>query len=124
MNKNQVLAATSSGNKDLIRKIAFDKRNLLSYKSIEKYSKLITNELMCNFNFTNKNVHLFYPIKQNKEVDTWFLHKKLISQNSKFHSSIYNSPDNSWDCVQFDPKVNFKETTFKVPVPVKYIKSL
>ena len=123
MNKNQVLAATSSGNKDLIRKIAFEKRSVLSYKSIEKYSKLITNELMYNFNFTNKKTHLFYPIKENKEVDTWFLHKKIILKKNKFFCSIYNETDKSWDCVQFDPKVDFKETTFKVPVPVNYINS-
>lgn len=123
MNKNQALAAISSGNKDLLRKVAIEKRKTLSFNFIQKSSKTITEKLLSNFDFSNKRIHLFYPIKTKQEIYTWFIHKQLINQNCKFYTSVHNTQKNSWDCIQFDPNINFKETTFKVPVPAKYINS-
>ncbi|MBM78753.1 MAG: 5-formyltetrahydrofolate cyclo-ligase [Crocinitomicaceae bacterium] len=120
MNKNPVLAATLSGNKQLIRKKSIEKRNQLSKKTIDKYSKIISDKLLANFNFKDQSTHLFYQIKENKEVNTWFLHNKLMLENNTFYCSIHNSTFNRWDCVQFDPKVNFTKTTFKVPIPSIY----
>ena len=86
MNKNQVLAATLSGNKELIRKKFLKKRNLLSKDAIDKHSKTISDKLLANFDFKNQNTHLFYPIEENNEVNTWFLHNELILQNSNLFS--------------------------------------
>jgi 5-formyltetrahydrofolate cyclo-ligase len=124
LNKNQVLAVTSSGNKDSVRKLAIQKRSALTFDFIEDSSKIIADKLLSNFIFKNQNTHLFYPIQSKKEIDTWFLHKRLIEQNCKFYSSVHNIRKDTWDCIEFDPKVNFTETTFKVPIPLKYVESM
>jgi 5-formyltetrahydrofolate cyclo-ligase len=123
LNKNRALAATSSGNKGLLRKVAIEKRKTLSFNFIQESSKTITEKLLSNFIFRNKKIHLFYPIKTKPEIDTWFIHKELINQNCKHYTSFHNIKKDTWDCIQFDPKVDFTETTFKVPVPVKYLNS-
>lgn len=123
MNKNQVLAATLSGNKELIRKQFLEKRNLLSKDAIDKHSKTISDKLLANFDFKNQNTHLFYPIEENNEVNTWFLHNELILQNSNLLCSYHNLNHESWDCIEFDPKIDFIKTTFKVPIPLSFKKS-
>ncbi len=116
------MAVTSNGNKEYIRSKSLKKRNSLTFDSVEKYSTIITNKLLTNFDFKNQKTHLFYPIKSKKEVNTWLIHRKLIALNCKFFTSIHNS-DNIWDCVQFNSKINFTETIFKVPIPKEYIKA-
>ena len=115
------MAAISNGNKQQLRKNAFLKRKKLSNKTVEKKSQLIADGLFKNFNFINKNLHLFYPIEDNNEVNTWKIHKRLTNKKLLFTSLYYNELK-SWGCVQFSPLSPFEKGQFKIPIPKVYNK--
>ena len=67
-------------------------RKSISVKQLEKFSDDICDQLLNHFNFSNQNIHLFYPIEGKNEVNTWPIHHKLIGSNH-LHTSIYNTMD-------------------------------
>ena len=113
------MAATSNGNKNQLRKVYLQKRNALNENDIQSFSKIICQELIYNFNLNNLNVHLFYPIKTKKEVDTWPIHKAIGGSNRLF-TSVYNDGLKKWECVSFESNTPVKEEKYHVPVPEFY----
>tara|TARA_B100000767_G_scaffold240572_1_gene236440 strand:+ start:565 stop:1146 length:582 start_codon:yes stop_codon:yes gene_type:complete len=113
------LAAISSGNKNRLRKSAFSERLNLKEEFIEKNSIKISNNLLNNFSLLNKNVHLFFPISKNKEVNTWHIHKALNS-NSDIFASVYEKSKDNWECVSFKSSVKFTTGELEIPVPIDY----
>ena len=91
-------------------------RESISVNELEKSSKDICDQLLNHFNFSNQNIHLFYPIEGKNEVNTWPIHHKLIKTN-QLHTSVYNSVSNQWDCVCFDANSTFVKKRYNVPVP-------
>ena len=119
MSKNPPLAVTSNGNKKNLRERYLTLRKSISVKQLEKFSDDICDQLLNHFNFSNQNIHLFYPIEGKNEVNTWPIHHKLIGSN-QLHTSIYNKISNQWDCVCFDAKAAFVKQKYNVPVPSKF----
>lgn len=119
MNKNHLLAATLNGNKEKLRTKGFKLRSSFSKKKIEDLSFRITQNLIKNFNFNDKNVHLYYPINGKNEVNTWLLHEQIKHSSTLFTSTIVKNTEN-WDCISFPKTSPFKLTSFNVPVPVEY----
>ncbi|MBC99754.1 MAG: 5-formyltetrahydrofolate cyclo-ligase [Crocinitomicaceae bacterium] len=117
--KNHLLAAISNGNKNRLRKSAISERLNLKEKFIERNSIKISNELLKNFSLLNKNVHLFYPITKNKEVNTWYIHK-AINSNSIIFTSFYEKTKERWECISFNPSVKFTNGKLNIPVPIDY----
>tara|TARA_B110000444_G_C18718916_1_gene537464 strand:+ start:346 stop:927 length:582 start_codon:yes stop_codon:yes gene_type:complete len=113
------LAAISSGNKNRLRKSAISKRLNLKEEYIEGNSIKISNQLLNNFSLLKKNVHLFYPISKNKEVNTWHIHKS-INSNSTIYTSVYEKSKDKWQCVSFNPFVKFTNRKLDMPVPNDY----
>jgi len=113
------LAATSNGNKEILREKALELRKSYNNKTIDHLSIKITKELINRFDFSNKNVHLFLPIENKKEVNTWHLYN-IISSISKLCTSIYNKEADKWECISFKNKTAFTKTAFNVPVPCEY----
>ena len=113
------MAATSSGNKNRLRKSAFTERLDLKEEDIEINSIKISNHLLDNFSLLNKNVHLFYPIYKNKEVNTWHIHNAVNSNFAIFTSINENSKD-KWECVSFNPSVKFTKGKLDIPIPSDY----
>ena len=119
MSKNPHLAVTSNGNKTNLRERYLTLRKSISVKQLEKFSDDICDQLLNHFNFSNQNIHLFYPIEGKNEVNTWPIHHKLIG-SIQLHTSIYNTISNQWDCVCFDAKAAFVNQKYNVPVPSKF----
>ena len=84
------MAVILSGNKDQLRKRALIERSQLKNEIIEELSKKISENLIRNFNLEKLNIHLFYPISDKKEVNTWHIHNKL-SHSVKIFTSAYNN---------------------------------
>ena len=116
MSKNPPLAVTSNGNKTNLRERYLTLRESISVNELEKSSKDICDQLLNHFNFSNQNIHLFYPIKAKNEVNTWPIHHKLIETN-QLHTSVYNTDSNQWDCVCFNANSTFVKKRYNVPVP-------
>ena len=108
------MAATSNGNKNKLRKVYLQKRNALNENDIQSFSKKICQELTNNFNLNDINVHLFYHIKNKKEVDTWSIHK-AIGGSCRLFTSLYNDGLKKWECVSFESNTPFKEEKYHVP---------
>ena len=117
--KNLQLAAILSGNKEKLRKEALLKRAKLKSLKVENISKKITTELFKNFDFNKLNVHLFYPILKNNEVNTWHIHNKL-SNSKNLYTTIFDESTKSWKCISFQPKVKFNTGKFNIPFPSIY----
>ena len=117
--KNHPLAAISSGNKNRLRKSALSERLNLKEEFIEGNSIKISNQLLNNFSLLKKNVHLFYPISKNKEVNTWHIHKS-INSNSTIYTSVYEKSKDKWQCVSFNPFVKFTKGKLDIPIPMDY----
>ena len=113
------MAATSNGNKNQLRKVYLQKRNTLNENDVLSFSKKICQELIHNFNLNDLNVHLFYPIKTKKEVDTWPIHQ-AIGGSCRLFTSVYNDGLKEWECVSFERNTPFKEKKYHVPVPEFY----
>ena len=117
------MAVILSGNKDQLRKRALIERSQLKNEIIEELSKKISENLIRNFNLEKLNVHLFYPISNKKEVNTWHIHNKL-SHSVKIFTSAYNNNSEEWECVSFNPNTEFRKGKFNVPYPIKHQKEL
>ena len=117
--KNHPLAAISSGNKNRLRKSAISKRLNLKEEFIERNSINISNHLLNNFSLIKKNVHLFYPISKNKEVNTWHIHN-AIKSNSAIFTSLYEKSKKNWECASFNPSVKFTKGKLDIPVQSDY----
>ena len=117
--KNHPLAAISSGNKNRLRKSALSERLNLKEEFIEGNSIKISNQLLNNFSLIKKNVHLFYPISKNKEVNTWHIHN-AINSNSAIFTSLYVKSKENWECVSFKPFVKFTKGKLDIPLPMDY----
>ena len=113
------MAAISSGNKNRLRKSALSKRLNLKEEFIEKKSIEISNQLLNNFSLLKKNVHLFYPISKNKEVNTWHIHN-AINSNSAIFTSVYEKSKDKWQCVSFNPSVEFNNGKLDIPEPMDF----
>ena len=118
MNKNHHLAATSNGNKTQLRKFYLEKRNNLNQEHLDHLSLLIIKNLLANFELFNKKIHLFFPIKDKKEINTWHLYKRICkTANNQLFTHIYSKKDEKWKCVTFDPNVPFIKDKFNIPTP-------
>lgn len=122
LNKNLHLAATSNGNKIKLRAKSLHLRESVSKSAIKDYSNKITQKLIDNFKFENKNIHLFFPIPNKNEYDSWGLYN-IIKETSKIHTSIYNKEAKTWECISFQKNTIFSNTAFNVPAPIDYKKS-
>ena len=124
MNKNHHLAATSNGNKTQLRKFYLEKRIGLDKEHIDHLSQLIVKNLFENFELFNKKIHLFFPIEDRKEINTWYLYDRLCeSTNNQLYTHIYSKKEDNWKCVTFNPKVSFVQGQFKIPTPKTYTES-
>lgn len=113
------MAAISNGNKAILREQAIKIRSKLSSSKTNELSEIIADQLINNFKFKGKNVHLFFPIKGRNEVNTWHLYN-LIKEISKIHTSKANSTSDSWESIKFKKDSNFTTTKFNVPIPITY----
>ena len=113
------MAAISSGNKNRLRKSALSERLNLKEEFIERNSIKISNHLLNNFSLIKKNVHLFYPISKNKEVNTWHIHN-AINSNSAIFTSLYEKSNDKWECISFNPSVKFTKGKLDIPEPIDY----
>ena len=113
------MAAISSGNKNRLRKSALSERLNLKEEFIERNSIKISNHLLNNFSLIKKNVHLFYPIAKNKEVNTWHIHN-AINSNSAIFTSLYVKSKHKWECISFNPSVKFTKGKLDIPGPIDY----
>ena len=61
---------------------------------------------------------MFYPITNNKEVNTWHIHK-TINSNSAIFTSFYEK-SKEWKCISFNPSVKFTIGKLNIPEPKDY----
>ena len=119
MNKNLQLAAISNGNKKKLRAKALQLREGIAKSAIKEYSEKITQNLIDNFDFSYKKTHLFFPIPNKNEYESWLLYE-TIKEKSKIHTSIFQKNIQKWQCISFNNNTSFSRTAFNVPVPTNY----
>lgn len=117
------MAVILSGNKDQLRKRALTERSQIKNEIIEELSKKISENLFRNFNLERLNAHLFYPISDRKEVNTWHIHNKL-NRRDKIFTSAYNNDSEEWECVSFNHNTKFRKGKFNVPIPIEHQKEV
>lgn len=108
-------------NKNDIRKYYKAKRILLNQEEVSKLSKCILKQLQSNFQFEGKNVHTFYSISNQKEIEMEYINEFLMNNAESLATSI----------TQFNPlqliHSKIEETTifhvdkFNIPIPSSII---
>jgi len=80
-------------NKENLRKQFLSKRKNLTNEQLQKKSKAISQQFFQHFNLSKiKNLHIFLPIKKQKELNTWIIIKE-IQQNHPHISLIISKSD-------------------------------
>ncbi len=104
-----------------IRKKYTDLRNKLNQKDIDILSKNISSKLNLNFNIKNSNIHIFLPITDKKEINTWhFLHNFYKNSNTVI-TSIYNYKEDEIINVKINPSSSYEIGGFGIPEPKERI---
>lgn len=105
-------------NKHQIRKVYKERRGTLTEDEVERLSQDIINSLIDNFDFKNKRIHLFIPIKKFNEVNLTPLIDFLIKNESEVATSITLTDKNELQHVLVDHHTEFKEDSWGIPTPV------
>ncbi len=104
--------------KSEIRTLFKSERNIISDLELDQKSQLICEIAINNFNFNNKTVSIFLPIKKFKEVNTYF----ILNQLKKYKTAnvaipVSNFYDNSLTHFLFHDGILIEENKYGIPEP-------
>jgi len=102
-----------------VRKTFKNKRNLLNEEMVDEASERIIVQLKNYFDFTNKIVHVFLPIRKFKEVNLYPFIDFLHENNVQVVTSITNRVDNTLTHVELKSNTSLEEDSWGIPTPIK-----
>jgi len=110
--------------KDLIRSLVLTNRKLLSDAFIKEKSQLIARQLGKFFEEQNaiRRIHIFLPIKRNREVDTW----KVIHGLGKSYEFVASKTDFKHHQMQhfvINEDTKFVSDKMGIPTPINGIET-
>lgn len=103
--------------KSEIRALFKEKRKGLSYLELNRKSQQITNLILNQFQFKNKEVSIFLPIEKQKEFDAYPLLEELIIQEAKPIISKSNFEDSSLTLYRYESVSQLEVNAFGIPEP-------
>lgn len=103
--------------KSEIRALFKEKRKGLSYLELNRKSQLITNLILNQFDFKNKEVSIFLPIAKQKEFDSFPLLKELIIKGANPVISKSNFEDCSLTLYRYENILQLEVNAFGIPEP-------
>jgi 5-formyltetrahydrofolate cyclo-ligase len=103
--------------KSEIRALFKEKRKGLSFLEINRSSKQITDLILEQFDFKNKNVGIFLPIEKHKEFDSYPLLEELIIQGAIPIISKSNFEDCSLSLFKYENVSQLEVNAFGIPEP-------
>lgn len=103
--------------KSLLRAKYRQLRDELTPKEINRRSTLIIKNLMNSFDFSDKTVSLFLPIKSKGEVDTFPLLNLLYKEQAKIGLSVSNFETHEMKHLCYSPETILTENNYGIPEP-------
>lgn len=103
--------------KSEIRALFKEKRKGLSFLELKRKSQQITNSILNQFDFKNKEVSIFLPIEKQKEFDSYSLLEKLTLQGGKAIISKSNFEDCSLILYRYENVSQLEVNAFGIPEP-------
>ena len=94
-----------------------DLRTELSNKEINKLSLQIASNLISNFKLSAKSIHIFLPIKNKKEVNTWHIMDLLFKKNNTVCTSVYESNEELISHVKINKETKYIDGDYDIPLP-------
>ena len=108
--------------KEPLREFYKKERGDYNFTDVSRLSNAIYDNLFSQFSFVERNVHTFYSIVQNKEVDMSKFNKQLLKQTKNLITSVtvYN-PKIKLIHSLINEETEFVLDKFNIPVPSKII---
>lgn len=96
-----------------LREIYSEKRKALSERDVELFSQKITERIITHFHWKKiENVHLFFPIKKKKEVNTQSLIDELWRKGKRVF--VPKVVGDFLECHEITPKTEFIENRWGI----------
>jgi len=109
--------------KNDLRSKMLSQRNSLSEKEVIEMSKSIAIQLVLNINLIRKPiVHVFLPIKNKNEVNTFFLVDKLLKLNVTLCTSITDFDEKEMFVAELKEDTELELNKYNIPEPVNTMK--
>lgn len=94
-------------------------RSQLSQKEKQEASALISEQVLKNFDLSNKTISIFLPIKQHNELDTFTLVEELQKNTAiKITVPVSDFSDTSLTHVCLEKNTKLELNTYGIPEPV------
>lgn len=105
-------------NKTQLRKEYLEARKQLSEQQFEELNAQLRSRLFTELDNTKGLAHIFLPIKDKKEVDTWPILRWLWNKGWDTCTSISHFDDNRLSHVLIDAQATYAENKWGVPEPI------
>jgi 5-formyltetrahydrofolate cyclo-ligase len=105
-------------NKAQLRKKYLEDRKQLSLQEFEEKNELLRSRLFQELDAHQGMAHIFLPIKDKKELDTWPILHWLWGKGWNTCASITHFDDNRLSHAQIDANSTFDENKWGVPEPI------
>lgn len=109
--------------KNNLRIIYQNKRNLLSEIENNDLTELIIEQIKSYFKLENKKIHLFLPIKKKREINTFQLLESLFVLNCIIVSSKSNFKNNTLTHFIITKDTQYNYNTIGIPEPENSIET-
>ena len=93
------------------------KRNSLSQKEVDLFSTNCFRQLLDKFNFRNKNIGLFFPIKKFNEPNTFLFFDKLIVSGANIYAPKSDFTTNTMEFHLIKSINDLQINQFGIPEP-------
>ena len=98
-------------------------RNALSENEVINYSKSIAVQLLTTINLVRKPIiHVFLPIKNKNEVNTYFLVDKLLKLNVTLCTSITDFDEKEMFVAELKEDTELELNKYGIPEPINTMK--
>lgn len=104
-------------NKELLRKKYLKARKQFSKEQLETINRQLKTQLFNELISEPGLIHVFLPIKEKQEIDTWPMLPILWERGWQTCTSITHFDDNRLSHTRIDAKTNFVENKWGVPEP-------
>ncbi len=104
-------------NKQEARTYYLGRRKMIEYPMISRSSEAICEQLIHQFRFGGKKVHLFLPIRKNKEVNLSSLIERIWRDGGEVVISRSNFSDSTMTHYLYQKNTPLKENKYGIPEP-------
>jgi len=98
------------------RKQVLAKRSLFTKEMVKADSEKML-QFIKEFNFSNKTIHIFLPIQNSNEIDTWPIFEHLLINNNKVGTSITKFKPKRLEHTFINKNTTYEMDNYGIPVP-------